>query len=119
MSARTWQVTADVISPNHFPTDIDEEGNPQLPEQLVPQSRIPTAHRKIDGANVFVYEGDKQSIPELRDDLRFSVAQLVVRLHSGAEDPMAATQEATPVLDRVLESLSSRCRLLFRSKACA
>ena len=69
-------------------------------------SRIPTAHRQIDGADVFVCEGDRQSVPHLRDDLRFSLGQLVVRLHSDATDPMAAAQNATPVQDRVLESLS-------------
>lgn len=106
MGTRTWHVTADVVFPNHFPTDVDEEGKPQLPEQLTPQSRIPTAQREIDGARVFVYEGDRQSIPQIRDDLRFSAGQLVVRLDSDAEDPMAATQDAMPVLDRVLESLS-------------
>jgi hypothetical protein len=106
MVARTWQVSADVVFPNHFPVDIDEEGKPQLPKQLKPQSRIPTTRREIDGASVFFYEGDKQSIPEIRDDLRFSLAQLVIRRDSHAEHPMAAIQEAMPFLDRMLESLS-------------
>jgi hypothetical protein len=106
MPARTWQVTAEVVFPNHFPVDVDEQGKLQLPNRLKPQSRIPTAHREIQKTNVFSYEGDKQSIPEIRDDLRFSVCQLVVRLDSDAEHPMAAIQAATPVLDRVLESFS-------------
>lgn len=106
MDARTWQVTAGIVFPNHFPSDTDEEGKPQLPNQLTPHSRIPTAHREMDGADVFIYEGDKLSIPEIRDDLRFSLAQLVVRLRSDAKDPLTATEEAMPFLDRVLESFS-------------
>jgi hypothetical protein len=106
MNTQTWQVTADVVFPNHFPVETGEEGKPKLPEQLRPESRIPTGHREIDSAKIFIYEGDRQSIPQIRDDLRFSLGQLAVRFDSDAEDPMAATQEAMPFLDRVLESLS-------------
>jgi hypothetical protein len=107
MGARTWQVTADVVFPNHFAVDIDEQGEPQFPEHLEPQSRIPTAQREIGGASVFIYEGDRQlMLPHVRDDHRFSLGQLVVRLDTDAEDPLAATQEAVSVVDRVVESLS-------------
>jgi hypothetical protein len=106
MDVRTWQVTADVVFPNHLPVGIDAEGKPQWPQQLIPQSRIPAAHRQMDGADVFVYEGDKESIPQIRDDLRFALGQVAIRLESGADDPTSAIQEAAPFIDRVLESLS-------------
>lgn len=117
MGVRTWQVTAEVVFPNHFPADVDEEGKPQLPQQLMPQSRIPTAHRVVDGASVFIHEVDKQSIPQIRDDPRFSLGQLVVRLDSDAEDPTAAIQEAAPFLDRVLECLSFQMQIALHMHA--
>jgi hypothetical protein len=106
MTGRTWYVTADVIFPNHLPVDVDDEGRPQLPQQLKPQSRIPTAHRQMNGAEIFVYETDKQSVPQIRDDLRFALGQIAVRFDSAVADPTAAVQEAMPFMDRVLESLS-------------
>jgi hypothetical protein len=59
MSLRTWQITADVIFPNHFSAETDDQRKPRLPKQLKPKSRIPIGHCEIDGTNVFIYEGDR------------------------------------------------------------
>ena len=115
MAVRTWQVTADVVFPNHLPVDVDDQGNPRFPDRIEPQSRIPTDYREIAGASVFVRESDdQQRIPEIRDDLRYAVGELVVRFESQAEEPMAATNDAMPVLDRVLESLSFQMQTALR-----
>lgn len=106
MPVRTWHVTADVIFPNHLPTDADAEGRARPPQQLTPQSRIPTVHRRMNGAEVFVYETDKHAMPQIRDDFRFALGQVAVRFQSAEDDPGAAIQEAMSVMDPVLESLS-------------
>ena len=104
---RTWQVTADVVFPNHFALEVDDAGQPRPPQQLTPQSRIPVGRRRVGGADVFVYEGDMQSAPPLvRDDVRLSLGRIAVRLESAAPGPFVAIEEAIPILDRLLESIS-------------
>ena len=61
---------------------------------------------KSAASRFFIYEGDKGSIPQILDDFRFAVGKIAVRIESGAQDPFAAIQDAMPVFDRVLESLS-------------
>jgi len=106
MSIKTWQVTAQVVFPTHLPPDVDAEGNLQLPKQLRATSRVPVARREIDGAIVLIREGDTAAMPQIQGDIRFEVAEIVVRLDAEVEGPFDAAQAAVPVLDRVLESLS-------------
>jgi hypothetical protein len=107
VQTRTWQVTADVVFPNHLAVEIDVAGLPRPPQQLTPQSRIPCGRRQIGGADAFVYEVDKQTAPPwVRDDLRLSLGRIAVRLDSAAPDPFAAIEEAISILDCLLESIS-------------
>jgi hypothetical protein len=103
MDQRTWQVTAQVIFPTHIPMDIDSEGQAQLPSQLKPVSRIPKSYRELDGTRIFLRESENQ---QFLDDFRYSVGELIVRLDSSGADPISAVQVASPIIDRVLESLS-------------
>lgn len=105
VSARTWQVAADVVFPNEFPLDIID-GTPQLPQQLRPRSRIPTQQRYVDDAIVFVVPGEPKRVPGLEHDLRFGLASVIVRLACDSKDGSEAATAATVLLDRVLESLS-------------
>lgn len=116
MASKTWQVTADVLFPNEFPVDV-VDGEPPLPERLVPQSRIPTQHRRIDGTDVFICEGDPKRGPGLEQDLRWAVALLTVRLETEDEDGLQAAESAVPYLDRVLESLSFQMQFALRIQA--
>jgi hypothetical protein len=70
---RTWQVIADVIFPNHVPLEVDDKGQPRPPRQLTPHSRIPVGHRRIGGADVFIYEAEKSHMLQIRDDIRFAL----------------------------------------------
>ena len=54
-----------------------------------------------------MYEGDMQSAPPLvRADVRLSLGRIAVRLESAAPGPFVAIEEAIPILDRLLESIS-------------
>ena len=107
VQTRTWHVTVDVVFPNHFALEVDDAGRVRPPQQLTPQSRIPVGRRQLGGADVFVYKGEKQTAPpSVRDDLRFSLGHVSVRLVSAAPGPFAAIQEAVPIFDLVLESMS-------------
>lgn len=104
MAVRTWQVTADVVFPNQFPMDV-VDGETRLPQQLRPQSRIPRQARELGDATAFVRPSESARAPGIESDLRWSVADLIIRLASEADDPSAAVDDAAPYLERVLESL--------------
>jgi hypothetical protein len=100
---RTWQVTVGVVFPNAFPAGATP------PPELRPQSRIPTASRDLgEGVTVYIRPGDERLAPPgVQNDIRFAVAALTVRLVGiDAEYAEAALAEATPYVDRVLESLA-------------
>jgi hypothetical protein len=101
---RTWHVTTQVIFPNQLGGPPGPGGG--LPAQLTPESRVPMGSWRIRDADVFVYEVDKGSLPQIRDDLRFGLAEIAVRRDSPAQEPLAAALEAAPILDQVLESMS-------------
>jgi hypothetical protein len=118
MASKTWQVTADVLFPNELPVDV-VDGEPQLPERLVPQPRIPRQHRQIDGADVFICEGDAKRVPGLEQDMRWAVALVIVRLEVDDGDSSRAAESATPYLDRVVESLSFQMQVALQIQALA
>jgi hypothetical protein len=105
-------VTAQVIFPNELGGTSAPGGG--LPTQLTPKSRVPTGRWQIDDADVFIYEADKGSLPQIRDDLRFGLGEIAVRRDSAVLEPLAAAQEAVPILDRVLESMSFQMQIALQ-----
>jgi hypothetical protein len=112
---RTWHVTARVIFPNQLGGAPGPGG--ELPAKLTPESRIPTESLRVGDADVFVYEADEGLLPQIRDDLRFALAEIAVRSDSAAQEPFAAALEAAPILDRVLESMSFQMQTALQVQA--
>lgn len=115
VATRTWHVTAQVTFPNQLGGTPPPGGG--LPTQLSPKSRVPTGRWQIGDADVFIYEADKSSLPQIRDDLRYGLGEIAARRDSAAPDPLAAAQEAVPILDRVLESMSFQMQAALQVQA--
>lgn len=104
MPNRTWHLNTLVLFPNDFPIPIGDGGEMQLPEQLVPVSRIPDEQVEIQGVHVRIREAAHQLPVDAA--LQFSTAEIVVRIEGEIETPEGAVSHGAPVLDEVLESLS-------------
>lgn len=85
----------------------DEAGQPLTGGRQQTYSRIPVGSRSLDASTtVFIRQGNKEHFPRLQGAFGYSVAELVVRIETDAASANEASLEVTPILDRLIESLS-------------
>ena len=112
MTTKTWQITADILFPNQLGFGV-EDGRPQVGVGLLPQSRIPTQRRDLDGAIAFIRPGDPKGVPGVEEDPRWSVASITVRIAcdvDGQPQPLRP-----PSLSLTTSSRACRFRCRFTS----